>query len=147
MIYISGFGEADNRMQQQCAVDLFSGPLRNLLVSPMQWVTSLKRDHMNVAQLLQTCARFGWGQTELAKIIAMWQGKHAHWPGNVNWSPAIHFRNQRMSHIFGTKDLSGELGPIPLVDLRDGYDRQQLVLRISESYFLVQSDAWTMIDS
>jgi len=138
VVHIPWPGQAHDRVQQQRAIHLLRGALRQFLMDPMQGVAGLKGDHVRVAQGLQTRARLRGGQPQVLKVVMPGQLEHLQTSRQVQRAPAVHLCDQGMAHLERAKDLVGDLSQLPGIDLFHGQHRQQVILAVTQGQVAVQ---------
>src|SRR6185369_5198544 len=65
---------------------------------------------------------------------------------NVEFAPPIHFRDERMAGIASAEDLRCDFLQAPLVNLLDGENGKQFVLRVTKCNVAVETDRLLWID-
>src|SRR5882672_10319808 len=140
VIDVARFGQADNRMQQERAIDLSRRSFHNLFVCTVQWVASLKCHYVLVTELFETLASFSWAKTQLTEIVVPRQLNHTQLSREVESARAMHLGYKRMTQVGCAQDTLSDLLQIALIDFFNRHHCQQLVPRISKSYFLVEVD-------
>ena len=100
-------------------------------MNPVQRVTRLEGDNVNMAESLQLLPRLAGRQAQLLEVEVLGGAQHFQLARNVERSPPVHLRYQRMARIAFAKHLRRRLVQIPLIDLFHGQNRQDFVLQVA----------------
>src|SRR5215213_795211 len=146
MINITGLSHSNRWMQQQEAVQLFNRCLCHLLVHAMQRIACLERNDITLSEFIQSCSCFSWGEAQILKIVVRWKLNNAKMTRDISFAPAIHFRDERMTRVLSIKHLCCDFIEVPVVDLFDREDGEQLVPRVSKGDITVKTDRLLFID-
>ncbi len=69
VVDVAGFGQTDNRVDQQVGLRFTRGAKGQFLMRPVQWVAGLERHNLAPAQLAEIGAQFVWGVATGAEIV------------------------------------------------------------------------------
>src|SRR5918996_788488 len=127
-------------MQEQYSVNLLNCPLGKFLMHPVQGITGLESDHISVAEALQPGPGLGWGKAYLSEIVPGRQLKDLKGARYVEFSPAMHLRNQGMTQVLGTEDLQGGFREVPFKDFFNGHHSQQFVAGVAQGHLPVEAN-------
>ena len=84
MVNITGFGHANNRVNQQTRLNVSCGAKCQLLVRAMHRITRLKCDHLAPAKFLETVSHFARRIAQVFVIIVRRLFQAAQRAANVN---------------------------------------------------------------
>ncbi len=73
------------------------------------------------------------------------QLQHLEPAGDIQLAPAVHLGDQGVTQVQRAKHSLGHLIPIPLVNLLDRHDSQQLVSGVAQRDLLIQADVGARI--
>ena len=136
MIHVARPGQTDDGVQQQDAIDLVRGPLRELLVDTMQRVPCLERHHVRPTRFLERGTGLRRRVPEITVVRMPRKLEDGDLAGQVASAPPVHLGDQRVSHIGCTEYFVGSFVEVPLVYLFDVHDRQQVVSGVAQRDFL-----------
>src|SRR6185503_6359068 len=101
-------------------------------VSPVQWISSLKRNYVWPAKALQPSSNFRRRKAKVLEIVIARQRQHSQGAAHIKLSPALYLRHQRMFWILSAQNLLCDLGRVPFINLLNGKNSQQVVFDIAQ---------------
>ena len=140
VVHVAGLGEPHHRMKQEGAVDACGGPLRQLLVGPVEGVPRLEGHDVRVAELGQAGAGLGGRLPQAGEVVVRRKLQHLQRARYVDPAPAVHLRYQGMPHVLCAEHLVRRLPQVPLVRLLHRHYSQELVPRVAQRDVGVEPD-------
>ena len=146
VIHVAGLGHAHRWMQQQYAINAGNRALGQFFVNTMQRIARLESDHILMPVGFQPGAHLSGSQAQRREIVVRGRCSTSSLPGNIEFPPALHLGNNRMTRIKCAKRFKRDLVHIPAVLFLDCHDRQQFILIIAQGNRLANENIFIVGD-
>src|SRR6185503_16525346 len=103
----------------------------------MQRVSCLEGDNVFKSTCFEAAASLCWSQTEFSKIKMDRQPQDFQLTGNVSRSPAMHFGDEWVARVLGTKNLACGFREIPFINLFHRHRGDNIVSGITQRHLAI----------
>src|SRR5262249_29311852 len=119
MVNVTRFRQTHSRMDQERAVRSLDRSLGHLFVRPVQWIASLKSNHIAAPQRFKQRSSLARRETQSWKVVMTNGLENLERSGNTSSVFGFHFRDQRMTKVSSGSHFCRHILSIPAEDFRN----------------------------